>query len=723
MNAALAPRVCFAMMRVPSPGPISHLRMLHTGIRLLAFLLLAALPARAQFDDFAPKDLVKASLVADTAAVAPGKPFTAGVLLKLKSGWHTYWQFPGDSGGEPKITWTLPDGFKAGEIQWPIPEPRLDEGDLLTYIYEDEVLLQVQITPPAQLPPGEIVLGASIRWLACEKTCIPGRSDVELKLPAGEPAPANADLFAKWRAQLPKSTPPPYQVRWDRSAADAVTLHVAGVPPDFQVAFFPLPPEEAKPGHPKVSAPAADGSRTITFPIDSGGAPNLAWRGVITTQKEGAPREGWVVDSATAEAPAVAASAATAPAPKSSGFLALLGLGFVGGLILNIMPCVLPVIALKIFGFINQAGEHPGRVARLGLAFASGVFVFFLGLAAIVIALKAAGRDFNWGYLLQNPYSLAGLVALVFVFGLNMLGVFEITLSSGASSKLSELSGREGYGGAFLHGLFTTLLGTSCTAPFLAPALGGAVLLPAAGIVLFFLAVAAGMSAPYVLLTARPAWMRFLPKPGMWMDRAKQILGFVMLAVAAWLFGVLGKRGPEVVAAMSWFVLVLGLACWVFGVMTRRSVAALVAVLLIAGGYFTFLHPALALPPRKPGDQPVSKGGIPWQTFSEEKVKAAVVSGVPVFVDFTADWCLNCKAFERLVIETEPVRAAFREKKVVAFKADWTNGDPEITRALKSFGRVGVPLYVLYRPGEKEPVVLDALTQPSFLEELAKIRR
>jgi thiol:disulfide interchange protein DsbD len=393
-------------------------------------------------------------------------------------------------------------------------------------------------------------------------------------------------------------------------------------------------------------------------------------------------------------------------------------LAFLGGLILNVMPCVLPVIALKIFGFVRQAGEAPERIFRLGLAFAAGVFAFFFGIAAVVAVL---GRAFNWGYQFQNPWLFTALIALVFVFSLNLLGVFEIALGSGTATTLSELSGREGYGGAFLHGMFTTLLGTSCTAPFLAGSLGFATTQPAPIVFLLFGAIAAGMSTPYLLLTARPGWLKYVPKPGAWMERAKQIMGFVMLAVVVWLLSVLATRGAEATGAVLWFLFAVGLACWIYGAFARSIVTWLVIVAVVAGGYFFFLAGAFDRPETARSTAPAD--GLPWQPFSDEAVAAAIARGEPVFIDFTADWCVNCKFFEKTVINTEPVKKAFAEKKVTLFRADWTRPDPNIKRALQRFNRIGVPLYVLYRPGEAQPVVLDALTTGILLGELAQIKK
>ena len=683
---------------------------------LFIALLLSATFSRAQVLD--GQTLVTPSLVAETGMIVPGQPFKVGVRFQMAPGWHVYWQYPGESGGPPRIEWELPEGFKVGPIQWPIPKAHLDDGDLLTYIFEDDLLLVAEVTPPAQLPLGELKLTAQLRWLVCEKICVPGNGSVALTLPTGASATlANAELFDHWRTLLPKTGAAPFQVKWERTP-EAATLRISGLPRELGTEFFPLPPEGVKLGQPKAGQIADDGQRSLTFPLSEGGAPDLKLGGVLVTTK-GDVREGWLISAENAS-PAVAKPAAEQPGDKPSdgGLGWKLLLAFFGGLILNVMPCVLPVIALKIFGFVRQASEAPERIFRLGLAFTAGVFAFFLGLAAVVAVI---GRAFNWGYQFQNPWLLTALIALVFVFSLNLLGVFEIALSSTATTTMSELSGREGYSGAFLHGMFTTLLGTSCTAPFLATSLSYATTQPLPIVFLLFAAIASGMSLPYLLLTARPGWLRYLPKPGLWMERAKQLMGFVMLAVVVWLLTVLGSRGSEAIGAVSWFLLFLALACWIYGAFSRSFFAWLAILAVIASGYFLFLSGAFAHPAVKSARQN-SPDGLAWNSYSDDAVAAAISRGDAVFIDFTADWCVNCKAYERLVIETEPVHRAFRERKVTLFKADWTHGDPEISRALKRFGRIGVPLYVLYRPGETKPVVMDALTSGLLLKELAAIK-
>ena len=696
------------------------------------WLFVVCQPACAQFGGLGEKaGAVTTSIVADTKAVEAGKPFTVGVRFEIKPEWYIYWRFVGDIGLATNVEWTLPEGFKAGALHWPLPHSHEATGDFLNYVYERETLLFAEITPPAQMPADPIAIKAKLTWQMCNaEQCVPGNASAVLSLPVGTAEPENAELFTKWRAQIPKAGGAPFQVTWHREKADEFSIGITGLPKDFKAEFFPLPPnKDAKPGHPKVGEIAADGARTITFPVE-GGAPNLAWQGVLATAKGDAPREGWLIAAGDPipAGQAVIVSPASAPVEVAAGvsLWATLWSAFIGGLILNLMPCVLPVIALKIFGFISQSKEEPARVFRLGLAFVAGVFVFFLALAALVIAIKSGGGRLNWGFQFQNGYILATLIALVFLFAMSMFGLFEITLGSGTATKLDALSGREGYGGAFVHGLFTTLLGTSCTAPFLGPVLGFAVVQPPHLVIAIFLAIAAGMSLPYFLLTWQPAWMKYLPKPGAWMERIKQFMGFIMLAVVVWLLGVVGEsRGVDALISVGSFLLLLGVASWVFGAFRTRAIVWPVVIALVVAGWFVFLKNNLGPVTAKSGNAKtaIQPGGIEWQPFSPESLANAIASGRPVFIDFTADWCLNCKYNEKFVLETEPVRAAFREKKVVALKADWTNADPVITEMLKKFKRAGVPVYVLYLPGISEPVVFpEILSQAVVLRHLADIK-
>jgi len=702
-------------------------------VRLLKLLVcsLFALTStlHAQFDDMV---LAKPSLHLESANIEPGKPFTIGVRLLIEPGWHTYWQFGGDSGLPIGVEWELPQGFHAGPIQWPLPTAYPAEGDQLTYVYNSEVLLLVQITAPTPLPPNPQKLKAKLNWLTCKETCIPGKGEAVISTDA-TPEP---DLIAKWRAQLPKATPPPFGANWDITAKQ-IKVTLTDIAADVKVEFFPIPPEASiEVGHPLFAPSSADGRRTVTAKIESATPPNAGpWRALVTIQKPGSnSREGWEISSATqtaqpaAPAPTTAAipqgvTASSPPAP-ARGLAGVLWAAFLGGIILNLMPCVLPVIALKIFGFVQQAGEAPQRVFRLGLAFVAGVFAFFLGLAALVVIFQSAGNGLTWGFQFQNPIILVILTALVLLFAQSMFGVFEITLGSDASTKLDELSRKDGYAGAFAHGVFTTLLGTSCTAPLLGPVLGFAFAQKPAIVFTVFTAIAAGMSLPYFLLTWKPAWMRFLPKPGAWMERLKHFLGFILLGVVVWLLGVFGyTHGVEGMTGLAAFLLLLALAAWIYGTL-QKPLSYILAALALAAGWTFFLKDALnSDAPDSPALTATQKEAIPWEPYTAEAVEAALSEGAPVFIDFTAKWCANCIYNEKTILETQDIRGALRERKVRTFKADWTKRDKAITDAIGKLGRVGVPVYALY-PGRgvREPVVLpEILTKGLLLEELSKV--
>jgi thiol:disulfide interchange protein/DsbC/DsbD-like thiol-disulfide interchange protein len=682
-------------------------------------------------------DQVTPSLIANTTAVVPGKPFTILVQLKLKEGWHVYWQYGGDSGLAPSVNWQLPEGFTAGPIQWPLPTKHFDsDADQTTYIYEHEALLPVEITPPPQIATNEVTLKANVSWLVCEKICIPGQGEASIKLPvAAQAAEANAELFATARSRLPKSDPPPFRATWNVKP-DAVTIITSGLPKDATVEFFPLPSSGTRPGHATVEEPNDKGERTIRFPVKSEGTPNTAWRGLIVARIGDGPRSGWTLSSpdsgkqlssAQASSATSGASGAAVLTPadpfKERSLAGWLWAAFLGGLILNLMPCVLPVISLKIFSFVSQAGQEPRRVFRLGLAFVAGVFVFFLALAVLAIALHSAGKQFFWGMQFADPRLFIGLIALVVVFALAMFGVFEITLGGAAENALGTASQGEGYGRAFVHGLFTTLLGTSCTAPLVGPVLGFATTQPPPTVLATFLLMAAGMSLPYFLLTWHPEWMRYLPRPGAWMERFKQLMGFVLLGVAVWLLGAFGKaRGVEPMTAATWFLVILAVGIWIYGAAHRRWWAFFLAVAITFTGAKSFLPDALRKTKGAEAAAAPNSVGIVWETFSPERLAAAQREGRPVFIDFTAEWCPNCKANEKLVLNTRTVAEAFKAKNVLTLKADFTDLDPAIGKWITKFNRVGVPVYVLYRPGETQPVIFsEILTQKIVLDELNKI--
>ncbi len=489
------------------------------------------------------------------------------------------------------------------------------------------------------------------------------------------------------------------------------------------VDFFPLPEQETIVGHPAVQS---RNNNEIVFRIPLESAPkdlsSMAGLVVFAQQPNGDDRAAWQITSA----PAVSASR---PAPAHGIFTFLL-FGFLGGLILNLMPCVLPVISLKIFGFVQQAGQSRQKIFRSGIAFTIGIFAWFIALAVLLIALKGAGRDVTWGgFQFTNPYFVLVLSVIVLVFALNLFGVFEVSLPQSVTRNLLSTSERKDLLGSFFQGVFATVLATPCTAPFLGTALGFAFTQSAAIILAMFIAIAAGMSAPYLLLSAQPAWLRFLPRPGPWMVHVKQFMGFLLLATLLFLLYVLGaQRGLEGAIWASCFLLVISVACWMKGAFVvptasavKRIVVLALMLLLVIGSGVYFIGDKFQSAKIASADSQI-RGD--WQPFTPERLQTELEQGRTVFVDFTAAWCLTCKFNEASVLEAQDVREAFQRHGIVKLKADWTNGDPVITKLLQQFGRPGVPLYVLYPAKNEEPIVFpEVLTKGMILDKLETVAR
>src|SRR5881409_884082 len=712
-------------MRVPSR---------FTACWMLCWSIIAFAP-HGLGQEYQGKQLVKAELLADTDAVVAGKPFTVGLLLRMAPAWHTYWKFSGDAGLPTEMKWKLPAGWKIGEIQWPIPLKTIDPGDIQTYGYENEVLLMQEITPPTKLDSSLVKISAAASWLVCERICIPGGATLQLELPASTASQlANTELFARYRRLLPQNWPGANVATadWSRVGSDLrlkVTSETLARYP--AVDFFPLPEQSTVVGHPRIESRSKN-EVVFRIPIESSekNLSSMAGLLVFSHQPNGEDRAAWQIATAPAGSQTgLSASLSARPAPVRGIFTFLL-FGFLGGIILNLMPCVLPVISLKIFGFIQQAGQSRQKIFRSGLAFTAGIFAWFLALALLLIALKAGGRDVTWrGFQFTNAYFVLGLSVIVLVFALNLFGVFEVSLPQRMTRGLLASSERKDNLGSFLQGLFATVLATPCTAPFLGTALGFAFTQSPTIILAMFIAIAAGMSAPYLLLSAQPGWLRFLPKPGPWMLHLKQFMGFLLLATLLFLLYVLGaQRGLEGAIWASCFLLLISIACWMKGafitptaaVTTRRISVVLVLVLVLASGiYFIsgkFRSTTLAsVGSRLRGD---------WQVFTPDRLQAELEQGHSVFVDFTAAWCLTCKFNEANVLESAAVRQAFQRHAIVKLKADWTNGDPVITKLLQQFGRPGVPLYVLYPGKSEEPIVFpELLTKSIILEKLETTSR
>ncbi len=436
---------------------------------------------------------------------------------------------------------------------------------------------------------------------------------------------------------------------------------------------------------------------------------------MVRKETKGGPWQAYAVNLTIGSAPA-----AVQPFPGWGRLLVMLVFGFLGGLILNVMPCVLPVIALKILGFVNQAKEEPRRVRQLGLVYGTGVLVSFLALAGLAIGIQQAGGLAGWGTAFQNPQFRVLITILIFLVALNLFGVFEITLSGRAMGTASALTGRSGASGAFFNGVLATILATPCTAPFLGVALGFAFTQSPLVIVLMFIAAGVGLALPFVLLCWEPAWLKWLPKPGKWMERFKVAMGFPMLATAVWLFWVTATRmGKTGVLWFGLFLVMLALAAWIWGEFIqrgtrRKGLAAAIGLLILVVGYAVILEGILHW--RSPAV--VAKDEIAWKPWSPEAVQKAREEGRPVLVDFTADTCLNCQLNKITSLEIESTREKLKQINAVTLLADFTDRDPAIARELKSFDRPGVPLVLVYpKNPEKPPIVLPTVLTPGIVHE------
>ena len=690
----------------PPPAGLA-VRTLPCAILLVSLAFALCESTRAQ--QYNGKELVKATLLADVKAIEPGQKFRVGVLYRIEPSWHVYWRYSGDAGIPTKIAWQLPQGFKVGDLQWPVPMRDKEPGDLEVFDYTSEVLLFAEVEAPATLPPGPILIQAKTDWLVCQSLCVPGKAQLSLTLTGGgNVASDSAEIFQRYASLVPGQLANPIKIGFSRAGKSLVAV-VGGVPTDAALDFFPIPPEDSVIGH-----VARDGNK-LTIPIDTEVKPINRMDGVLVVGS-GETRRGYEINEKTT------LSVVQPHQPAASvglvEVLQMLGFAMIGGLILNVMPCVLPVISLKIFGFVSEAGMEPKKAFRLSMAFSLGIIGCFAALAAIVVLLQTAGAQVGWGFQFQDPRFILFISCLVFAFALNLFGVFELSVSSQATQGLAKLAGGEGYGGAFFQGVFATVLATPCTAPFLGTASAFAFAQPGWVTFLVFLFIGLGMAFPYLLLAVNPKWLRYLPKPGGWMLRLKQSMGFLLVGTLLWLMWILGQmRGVDAVVELGAILLVIAILAWIKGAFwtpfsSARSrilaFAAMVFVLLLAGAAYGFVT--------KPSQ-------LVWQPFSKSALDEARTSGKPVFVDFTADWCITCKSNERFAIDTPKVRQEFLKRNVVVLKADWTKGDPEITEILKKFGRAGVPMYLYYPggTGEPQPVLLpELITSQTVLDALNK---
>ena len=698
-------------------------------------LCFAALTARAAH--------TQVQLLLSANPARPGDTIWAGVDLKMDAGWHTYWKNPGDSGIATSIKWDLPPGVTAGEIQWPLPE-KLPPAEVTTYGYENEVILLVPLTLATNLALGPLVLKADVAWLECKEQCVPGKASVEATLNIGSETKTSADAAAIefWKSKVPQTTNNfSLQAWWEPANGDIRPLNVGNPATEIDdilkydsVDFFPDASDqfEVQAATEVISGYSSELHVRKLVKKFSGDWPKKI-SGVLVVQQKNS-RTGYELKLPISDQSPVVASAVinntipSAPASilSSQSLWKMLVYAFIGGLILNLMPCVLPVIALKILGFVSEAKSEPRHIRAMGLVYAIGVLVSFLALAAIVIGVKAAGHQAGWGMQFGNPVFLVCLTTLVTLVALNLFGVFEVTLGGRALDAAGNLASKHGAAGAFFNGVLATVLATPCTAPFLSIALGFAFAQSAPFIVLIFLAVGVGLAAPYVVLSWNPAWLKFLPKPGAWMEKFKIAMGFPMLATVVWLFNIAAASYGKNVLWLGVFLVVMAFAAWIFGEFVQRgrkhkTAAAIVTLILLIGGYAFALERQLdwrAMLPEadSTGSFKESVDGIDWQRWSLEAVAQARSEGHPVLVDFTADWCLTCQVNKKTSIEIPSVRAKLKAINAVAFVGDYTRTPDNITTELQRYNRAGVPLVLVYpKDAAAPPIVLPEVLTPGIV--------
>jgi thiol:disulfide interchange protein len=697
---------------------------------LVYALLIAGCPVSSLAASGPDSPRVRVELVSEVVAIAPGETFWVALHQQIAPGWHTYWMNPGDSGEPPRIEWALPSGFTVGETTWPFPE-RIRVGPAMTYGYSGEVVLPMLVTSPADLLPGDrVILRGRASWLVCEKVCIPEEAPIALTLPvvrgAPAPDPRGAALIAAARQTAP--TPSPWPASFTATAND-VTLTIAapGLMAEriTDVWFYP-----AQWG--AIDLAAAQRTR-----VDPAGIRLEVARGSLREAVD-APIDGVLVvaerlDGAIARhAFSVKASPRRGGEAGQVGLMSLLraiGMALAGGLVLNLMPCVLPVLSVKALGLVQHSSERSSLLRAHGLAYTAGVLLSFAIIAGALIALRAGGEQLGWGFQLQSPAFVTLLAWLFFVLALSFSGA--IVVSGRFAGTGQTLATRSGYSGSFATGALATVAATPCTAPFMGAAVGFAVTLPWPAALLVFEALGLGLALPYLVLTLAPAWRRFLPKPGPWMGRLKQLLAFPLYGSAAWLVWVVSQQaGSHGLAAALAGVVLIAFAAWlhqslggVRALWRRTATFAVIAVLpaLIVG--IVALAP-LGAGARVPAPEAVAAGGVGWEPFSPERLAELRAAGKPVFVNFTAAWCVTCLVNERVALRSSAVADAFAKRGVVALKADWTSRDPLIGQVLGSLGRNGVPLYALYPPGAPTaaPTLLpQILTEGAVIDAIDKL--
>ncbi len=699
-------------------------------VRLLMLLILlwsGAALAQSGGTSVVVTERTRAELLAHAPeGLDPGKPVWVGLQLAHQPEWHSYWKNSGDSGLPTKLEWKLPAGVVAGEIAWPTPSKH-PIGTLINYGYEHTVLLQVPLTITPEFRPSRLAGALEVRlkahWLVCREMCIPEEGEFSLAIPAKSSTAVHGPIFQSSFAAQPKPLTGQATAAID---GNALQLRVSGLPAGLRgkpLEFFPETPEVIETS--AQWSQAWDGQVwTAQIPLSPQRSKSPDVMPIVLTQGNA----GWSIDARVQGTwPAGAAPVAVSPALQEalrnnvaaaaaeSGagltFTAALLGALLGGLMLNLMPCVFPVLAIKVVGFTQHGSDQQAR--RLdGAAYSAGVIASFAALGLLVVALRGAGEQLGWGFQLQMPGVVAALAVLFTLIGLNLAGVFEVRQL--IPTRLASMQSSHPVLNAFLSGVLAVVVASPCTAPFMGAALGFAVGLPAAQALLIFATLGVGMALPYLIASGAPAVARLLPRPGEWMVIFRKLMAYPMFAAVVWLLWVLAQQsGIDAAGALLVVLIATSMLAWSLGLSSRaRVIVGLIAVAWTAG--FAWLLAGQIVAARQP--QAVAANDGAWQAWEPGRVEQLLASGRPVFVDFTAAWCVTCQYNKKTVLEKPEVLADLAARNVALLRADWTLRDPAITAALAALGRSGVPLYVLYI-GNAAPRILSEILSPSELRE------
>lgn len=672
----------------------------------ILFVLFSTGSAQAHSSGWVKASHLKAELVSDHQDLRPGQRFKLALHFIPDEHWHTYWQNPGDSGLATNIDWTLPDGVEAGAIQWPAPMA-ISVPPLVNYGFEGPTILVSELSIPADFEGSQLQIKAKVDWLVCKEICIPADASFELNLPVTQTAVLATDylkLFEKASQQQPKAVP----LRGRYDVQNQQFSAAVPMPEDLKVsAFFVAAAELVDHAAPQ-QIDWVDGELLLRqqqntyfnqapeqfdLVLNTAAGPVL-----LQLQHESAPQQ----------------SAISLASFSLTDWLVMVALAAVGGLILNLMPCVFPVLSLKALSLVNgqQSAQHTKAEA---LWYSAGVVLSFVLLAAMLLVLRSGGEAVGWGFQLQNPLVVGVLAYLLFVLALSLSGVVQLGL--GLMNSGQQLTEKPGARGSFFTGVLAVVVASPCTAPFMGTALGYAATQPALAALAIFAALGLGMAVPFLALAWWPGFAALLPKPGLWMEKLKQWLAYPLYLSAVWLLWVYGRQqGIDALALALVGLVFVAAACWLWGLLQLQQAgkaSAMMAVLLFAGAVALLWYP-------QPAAQQAAKTDHA-EVWSEQRLKQLLQDGKPVLVNMTADWCITCLVNERVALDTDSSKAAMALYNLTYLKGDWTNKDPAISAYLRQFQRDGVPLYVLYWPGQPPEVLPQILTPDSLRQALEQL--